>query len=284
MGPYTARALASLLNGVPVVALETNGLRVAARWAREEGDIASTRVRRRLAKVLEGVLPRDSAGEFNEGLMELGETICRPAVPACPECPVRFGCRAAQELSNPAVVPTRSPIRPRPHVRAAVVVLEKKGRWLVQRRPESGLLGGMWEFPGGKIERGESPAEAGARELWEETGVRAPPLTPVGVVRHAYSHFSVELHVFRGTLPSARRRMPGADRRWVTREAFARLPVARATEKIVDRMRTEGTASPDSGSRPGRTRRGRHGASVRRRTPPPARGSLASASRSRARR
>ncbi len=271
VGPYMARALTSLLSGSPVVALEANGVRVAARWTREEGDTDSARVRRRLVEALERVLPAEAAGEFNEALMELGETTCRPVAPSCPECPVQFGCRAAHELSDPSVLPRRSRARPRPHVRAAVVVLEQDGRWLVQRRPRVGFLGGLWEFPGGKVERGESPRKAAVRELREETGVRAPPLRPVAVVRHAYSHFSVELHVFRGTLPAGRRPDLAEGRRWVTPATFARLPIPKATEKIVHGLGA-GTASRGSGSRPGRTRPGPSAAGGRRPARPPARG------------
>lgn len=284
VGPYTARALASQLKGVPVVALEANGLRVAARWTLEIGEISAAVTRRRIAGVLEALLPVESPGEFNEALMELGETICRPAAPSCPECPVRFGCRAARELSDPSVIPVRPPARRRPHVRGAVVVLERADRWLVQRRPNVGLLGGMWEFPGGKIEAGETPRDAAARELWEETGTRARRLTGAGVVRHRYSHFSVELHVFRGRL--LRGRSPGSrpGRRWVTRAAFARLPVGKATEKIVDMLRAMDAASPGPGSRPGRTLSGGPGAGVPRSVRPPARGTTSSGVRRRARR
>ena len=165
VGPYIARALASLVDGVPVIALEANGLRVAARWTGETGDVTKPAVRTRLARVLEELLPKDAPGEFNEALMELGETVCRPVVPSCPDCPVRFGCRALADLPDPGAIPRSRRAKPRPHVRAAVAVIECGGRWLVQRRPPGGLLGGLWEFPGGKVERGERPADAAAREL-----------------------------------------------------------------------------------------------------------------------
>ncbi len=199
VGRYIARAIASLAFGVPVVALEANGLRVAARWTREEADPRTARTRTRLEAALVRELPPSSPGPFNEAVMELGETICLPEAPRCPVCPVSFACRAFRELDDPASVPRSPAGRRRPHVRGAVVVLAERGRWLVQRRPSGGLLGELWEFPGGKIEVGEAPAHAARRELTEETGASVRRLFPVGVVRHGYSHFSVELHVFRGT-------------------------------------------------------------------------------------
>ena len=255
VGPYIARAVAAIAFGEPVVALEANGLRVAARWTREEGELRNPAVRARLERALESVLPPSDPGTFNEAVMELGETICRPIRPDCLACPVSFACRAFRELVDPGALPIR-PRRPRrPRIRAAVIVLEERGRWLVQRRADTGLLPGLWEFPGGRIERGESPEEAARRELYEETGLEAGGLTRLGSVRHAYSHFSVELHAFlgrpRGRSPA--RTSPG--RRWVTPLQLAHLPLPKATEKVVTlAVRAAGRASPGSGSRRGRTR------------------------------
>ncbi len=271
VGRYTARAVASLAFGVPVVALEANGLRVAARWTREEGDPREARVRERLESALAAALPRAAAGTFNEAVMELGETVCLPAVPRCDACPVAFGCRAYLELDDPASLPRRERSPPRPHVRGAVVVLEHRGRWLVQRRPPNGLLGGLWEFPGGKIEPGEEPKDAARRELREETQGSAGRLSPAGVVHHEYSHFTVELHVFRGTVGS-RRPTTGPTRRWVTRGQFERLPVPRATEKIVRLLRDGGRSSPGSGPHRGRTNASRRPSTRQHPTRPPPRG------------
>jgi A/G-specific adenine glycosylase len=254
VGPYIARAVASIAFGRPVVAVEANGLRVAARWTRTTGDLRSPAVRRRLERALAERCPPGRAGEFNEAVMELGETVCLPLAPRCERCPVAADCRAFLELEEPGRLPRRVRRVRRPHVRGALVVLaDGRGRWLVQRRPPRGLLGGLWEFPGGKIEPGELPATAARRELEEETGFRAGPLTPLGVVRHAYSHFSVELHVFEAVpAPGARGRL-GRDRRWLAAGALRRLPVPKATEKVVRLLEGRGRPSPGSGPRPGRT-------------------------------
>jgi A/G-specific adenine glycosylase len=257
VGPYIARAVASLAFGAPVVALEANGLRVAARWSREEGNIRSSAVRRRLERGLAQLLPPSAAGAFNEAIMELGETVCLPAAPRCAECPVTFACRAYLELSDPSALPRRPVARDRPLVRAAVVALSDGGRWLVQRRAPTGLLGGLWEFPGGRIEPGERPDSAAVRELWEETGARAADLTSVGIVRHRYSHFGVELHVFSGAAAHPRPRL-GPDRRWVTPAQLRRLPLPQATYKILQRLPMSDGASTKgrvdtNGSEPGPT-------------------------------
>lgn len=236
VGPYTARAVASLAYGRPVVALEANGLRVAVRWFGERRDPRTGPARRRLEARLVALLPPRSAGAFNEALMELGETVCLPVTPRCTACPVSDRCRAFRELPEPGRLPARRRRRGRPHYRAAVVVVtDRDGRWLVQRRPLRGLLGGLWEFPGGKIRRGESPRAAARRELEEETGIRLRNLVPVGVVPHAYSHFTVDLHVFRGDLARSRP-VRSTTRRWLPPSRLRSLPLPKATEKIVGRL------------------------------------------------
>jgi A/G-specific adenine glycosylase len=245
IGPYVARAIASMAHGTPVVALEANGLRVAARWTREEGDLRTAVVRVRLANVLTAALPPGAAAEFNEAVMELGETVCRPVVPRCEVCPVRNFCRAYRETDDPGLLPRRPPSKRRPHVRAAVVVLREKGRWFVQRRAPSGLLAGLWEFPGGKVEANERPEDAAVRELFEETGLRGRGLRYRGVVRHGYSHFTVELHVFEGVPDPDRGGARPAGQRWVTTSELRRLPIPKATEKVV-RLLTRETAGTTS--------------------------------------
>lgn len=234
VGEYISRAVASLAFSQPVVALEANGRRVAARWWADRGSVGTRATQRRITQRLEAILPRDAPGPFNEAIMELGETLCLPLRPRCPECPVRRSCRAFLTLPDPGSLPTRGRRPRRPHVRAAVVVLRSRQHYLVQRRPSSGLLGGLYEFPGGKIEAGETPEGAARRELLEETRIRAPPLRFAGVVEHAYSHFTVELHVFRGQLRGRRPPLPRRSQRWVTREKLGRLPLPRATEKAIE--------------------------------------------------
>ncbi|MCI4357527.1 MAG: NUDIX domain-containing protein [Thermoplasmata archaeon] len=247
VGPYTARALASLTRGEPVVALESNGLRVAARWTLERGDPASNATRRRLEAHLATWLPLDRPGEFNEAIMELGETVCRPVGPRCSECPVRDGCRAREELADPSSIPTRVRKGPRPRVRAAIAAILRDGRWLVHRRPPRGLLGGLWELPGGKLEPNEPPEAAIRREVREETGLRLADLSRAGSVRHDYSHFSVSLDVFRGkAIGRFRAEEPTDSFRWVTPGEFELLPRPLATIRAA---RLIGRMTADDGAR-----------------------------------
>ncbi len=253
VGPYIANAIASLAFQAPVLALEANGIRVAARLTLERGDVRKSRVRARLATALTRHLPRDRSGIFNEALMELGETICRPVNPRCTQCPIRRHCRAYLRLKRPGEIPVRRARAPRAHAVASVVALEARGRWFVQRREAPGLLHGLWEFPGGKLEAGETPLLAARRELFEETGLQVGPLTDQGTFRHSYSHLTVELHLFRAHVP----RIPSSVRsngRWVTPTELRRLPLPMATRRMLPRLLASPATYRGSKSRPDRKR------------------------------
>ena len=256
VGPYIASAVASLAFDAPEVALEANALRVLARWTLELEDVRRPAVRDRLHRWALERLPRRRAGEFNEALMELGETICLPGHPRCEGCPVATDCRARRELPDPGTLPLRRPSRHKPLVIGAVVAVGHRGRWLVLRRPSHGLLGGLWEFPGGKLESGESPVHAARRELREETGLAAGRLEPLGLIRQEYSHFRVALHLFRSRSVRGKLRVRDRRHRWVGLTELRRLPLPRATVKMIPSLRrsvARDTASRGSGSRRDRT-------------------------------
>lgn len=192
IGRYTAGAIASLAFGHPEPAVDGNARRVLCRlFDLERPGPARLDA---AARALLDARP-ESAAALNQAMMDLGGTICTPRSPACERCPVRARCRA---LARDTVAdrPSRSPRQPTPHHDIAVGIVWKGGKTLIQRRPEDGLLGGLWEFPGGKVEPGESPSEAVGREVREELGIRVRVAEPLDSVDHAYSHFRVTLHPF----------------------------------------------------------------------------------------
>lgn len=158
VGEYTAGAIASIAFGIPAPAIDGNVRRVFSRLL-DDPDPAPAELRR----VVAALVPEDRPGDFNQALMELGATVCTPRSPACDRCPVAAVCRAR---TNGTVAE-----RPRPKPKKALpeddvataVIVSPSGRILVVRRPEEGLLGGMWEFPGTAVRAGETPAEAARR-------------------------------------------------------------------------------------------------------------------------
>ncbi len=215
IGRYTAGAVASIAFGRDAPVLDGNVMRVLARYFGLRGDIRSGATREEMWQLAGRLIPRGRAGDFNQALMEHGATICTPRGPRCDECPVRRGCVARKECIQERL-PFKSARKENPHSTIGVGIIWKGGRILIQRRKEDGLLGGLWEFPGGKRERGESLAGCVEREVREELGLEVRAGKKIAVVNHGYSHFSVTLHAFECEYVSGRARPRSATAiKWV---------------------------------------------------------------------
>jgi len=233
VGPYTAAAVMSIAFGRDLAVVDGNVRRVLARLTALPEDPRSGEGRRRIDRLARDLLPPGRAGVHNQALMELGALVCPPRSPSCAACPLREPCLGR---ATPEAYPVRRPRKRRPHHRVAVgIVRRPDGRVLIDRRPYGGLLGGLWEFPGGKIEPGETPARAAVRELREELGVRAEPVAELPPVEHAYSHFTVTLHPllcrFVEMDPAAGE---GREWRWVPPGELPHHPMPRANRKILE--------------------------------------------------
>jgi A/G-specific adenine glycosylase len=192
IGPYTAGAVASLAFGRSEPAVDGNVRRVLSRRLDVENPSAAMLDREVRLLLAAAEAP---PGEVNQALMDLGGEVCKPRSPRCEQCPLADGC-LARARGTQAERPGRLPRRELPHHPIAVAVVRRRARILIGKRPTEGLLGGLWEFPGGKIEPGEAPETAAARELREEMCIKAVIGRPIAVVPHAYSHFRITLHAF----------------------------------------------------------------------------------------
>ena len=229
-GPYTTAAVLSLAYRRPMPVIDANVRRVLMRVLGSKGR-AETRVDKTLHAFLVKVFPKDVPGDFNQALMELGALLCRSRDPQCLGCPVRYACRAARDGTQEIIPWPRSLRTEKQEV--VVAVIERDGRFLIQQRPAGGLLAGLWEFPGGKVEPGESLTAALKREIREELGAEIVGLRRLTTVRHAYTRFQVTLHAYRCAL-----RDPGFEagrsRRWVTLASIRKYPLPSGSVKIVD--------------------------------------------------
>ena len=233
IGPYTAGAVASLAFGLPEPAVDGNVRRLLSRLldvARPSATMLDHSVR--------GLLDASEAhpGEVNQALMDLGGEICKPARPRCSRCPLAAGC-LARVRGTQADRPGRQPRRELPHHPIAVAVVRRRGQVLIGKRPAEGLLGGLWEFPGGKIEPGETPEAAAARELREEMCIEAAIGRPIAVIPHAYSHFRITLHAFEASWvtgePCGR---SVTEWRWVNPDALSDYAFPAANRMIIERL------------------------------------------------
>lgn len=233
VGDYTADAVAAIAYGEHCLPLDGNVRRVLARLF----DLATRRDEnyREIGEPLLARLRRDAVGALVQALMELGALICHPRCPRCAECPVRAFCRA---LAAGTIErrPLRAP-RPRPphHAVAILLLRDPRGRVLLQQRAPGGLLGGLWELPGGKIRAGEGREHAVRRELREELGIRGlRGLRYLGAVDHAYSHFSVTLHLFTGTTDESPHVLRGpVAARWVELRRISAYTLPRGTHRAL---------------------------------------------------
>lgn len=241
VGPYTAGALASIAFGRAEPAVDGNARRVLARLFDLERPTPARldATARALIAAADAGPPvgegRSRAGELNQALMDLGGEVCTPRSPDCDACPVAACCLALAR----GTVPDRPPRKargPLPHHDVAVaLVWRDDGRLLIQRRPPEGLLGGLWEFPGGKVETGEPPAEAAVRETREETGLVVRIRESAGTVEHAYSHFRITLHAFHASTAGGRLTDGGVrPRAWVTRGELGDYAFPAANRRILD--------------------------------------------------
>jgi len=155
IGPYTAGAVLSIAYGKPVPAVDGNVLRVISRYFLLYDDIAKPSARVKVEQLVESIIPRDAAGDFNQALMELGALICTPRSPECSVCPAQERCSAllAGEVEQ---LPVKSKAKkPRDEERAAYIIEgsgEREGQIMLVRRPDEGLLARMWELPNERMD------------------------------------------------------------------------------------------------------------------------------------
>ncbi len=201
VGAYTAGAIASIAFGQDEAALDGNIRRVMARLFDISMPLKTPQSEKTLWALARQFLPHGRAGDYNQALMELGALICTAKKPACNACPVNAGCLAyGRGVQHERPVVIKKP--PIPHYLVTAAVMLSDGKIFLARRPANGLLGGLWEFPGGKAQPQDADLAACLRrEIMEELGVEMIIWAAFGVYRHAYTHFKVTLHAFLCHLP-----------------------------------------------------------------------------------
>lgn len=243
IGPYTAAAVASLAFGLDYAVLDGNVIRVLSRLSGYGEDSSRPVARRQLQQLADQMLVEGRAGEFNEAMMELGAICCLPKAPLCAQCPFKSFCVAFRTNSIDQFPAHKSKKRvPHKEVGAAVI-RNGKGQVLIAQRMESSMLGGLWEFPGGTQEPGESMPDCVARELKEEMDIDLNVGDRLMVVRHAYSHFTIALHVYWATIRSGKpRALQCADFRWCTIDELTQYAFSRADLHVVECLLNEASS------------------------------------------
>ncbi len=241
VGRYTAAAIASIAFGRDEPALDGNIRRVLSRLFDVSLPARSPAGEKRLWELASAHLPPGRAGDYNQALMDLGALICTPRAPDCPRCPLGELCQA-RRLGVQAERPVLPPKAPIPHYTVTAAVIQKEDgqqekNVLLARRPSHGLLGGMWEFPGGKLQEGEDLPACLKREICEELGVDISVGEPFGIYQHAYTHFRVTLHAFLCTLPDGTpHALEASELRWVKPAELGAYPMGKIDRQIASRL------------------------------------------------
>ncbi len=236
VGAYTAAAIAAIAFEVDVLAVDGNLRRVLSRLFDFSEDPRTTSGERHLRELAAPLLPRGSASLFNQALMDLGAMICKPQNPECEGCPVNVFCLSYERgtQGDRPITKKRSAI---PHYNVAAGILEIDEKVLIARRPAGQLLGGLWEFPGGKCDQGEDITQCLQREWKEELGADIQASRKLGEFRHAYTHFKVTVHAYSCRLKSGKpRAIEHSEIRWVGAQDLGAYPMGKIDRAIANEL------------------------------------------------
>ena len=182
---------------------------------------------------MESLLPEKGCGDFNQAFMELGATICLPKNPACKNSPIKSFCQA-KEKERQHQFPPKKTVSKISSIQVSAAVIFNKGRVYIQKRKAGGLLGGLWEFPGGKVESGETEKDWLRREIKEELGLRVRIGNKIMTHRHSYTRFRVTLNVFNCHIHSGVLSPSACDEwKWVNPKELDQFPFPAANLKII---------------------------------------------------
>jgi A/G-specific adenine glycosylase len=229
VGRSTAGAILSIAFDLPAPILDGNVRRVLCRLFALGEDPRRPAAERKLWAWAEVLTPAERPHDYAQAIMDLGATLCTPKRPDCPRCPLAALCQARAQ-GRERELPLAGRKKAVPTVLQVALLLERNGRFLVRRRPLSGMLGGLWEFPTAAVPEGGTPLAA-ARSLLTELGLPAT-LAEAGEVAHAYSHFRLDLRLFRGSTEDFGRVSEGQER-WAAVAGLQELPLHGAHKKAL---------------------------------------------------
>ena len=201
IGSYTAGAIASIAYGIAVPAVDGNVLRVISRITESTEDISKQSVRKKIEQQLQEIMPLECPGDFNQALMELGAVVCVPNGQAkCAECPVAFVCLARRH-DKVGMIPVKAPKKARIPENKTVFIIQDGEYTAIRKRPETGLLAGLYELPNiqGYLEREE------ALSYVENLGLDPLYIEKLSPAKHIFSHIEWRMQAYRVKVSSLKK-------------------------------------------------------------------------------
>ena len=225
IGRSTAGAILNIAFGQRHPILDGNVKRILVRYFCILANPIDKKANEKLWQLAEAILPQKQVNHFTQAIMDLGATICLPKNPKCDLCPVSLACQGYKKgLQNK--LPIKTVRKKRPHYDYIAAIIQKVGKVLIKKRQETGLLGGLWEFPGGRVGDGKTLHEVIAKEAGQPVS-----LTALGFeIKHAFTHFTMTLHLFSGSVRMSKVQLP---LKWVSIDRLSEYPFSSAHQKIV---------------------------------------------------
>ena len=237
IGRSTAGAILSIAFDKPAPILDGNVRRVLVRLFAWRDDPRGSRAEKQLWAWAELLTPVDRPHDYAQAIMDLGATTCTPRAPACGRCPLQDLCQAFGQGLATALPVSRKP-QMVPVRKQVALVAANSGGFLLRQRPSAGFLGGLWEFPTADLPDGLAPALAAGR-LRDDLGMQGA-LEKLADIRHAYSHFKLELAVFRVEAGTVDRIAEGSAYRWCSVDELELLPLHGAHRKACRKLAGDG--------------------------------------------
>jgi A/G-specific adenine glycosylase len=231
IGRYTAGAIMSIAYNKDFPVVDGNVVRVLARLRdyRENVKDAGEFFWNEAVKLL----PKGQARDFNQALMEFGALHCTPKSPDCANCPLKGECKAFAAGTQDGL-PNKGVARAKKAISVAVGIIRRDGKVFIQKRRDQGLMAGLWEFPGGQVENGETASSALEREIQEELGVTMTDVRPFMRLKHAYTSYQVDLHCFLADYSRGQVQLKAAtEGKWVKPEELKNYAFPAANGKII---------------------------------------------------
>jgi A/G-specific adenine glycosylase len=237
VGDYIAAALLSIAYNQPYPVVDGNVKRVLARLECIDAPVNHSTSLKTFQQAADLLKDSRMPGTYNQAVMELGAVICKPKNPLCEACSLNCLCRAYKSDAV-AAYPRKITRRKTPQYHIAVGVVMNNGRVLITRRKSEGLLGGLWEFPGGKMKKGETGKSACIREIREEVNLKIKVVEHLARVKHAYTHFKIVMEVFCCEYEAGRVKLNGpVDHRWIKLDAIDQFPLPKANHKFLPKLK-----------------------------------------------
>jgi len=234
IGEYSSGAILSIAYGQAIPAVDGNVRRILSRVFAIRKPMDDPGEQKKLRELAAALVPVKRPGDFNQALMDLGATICRPKTPDCSNCPIAAICRARlADLQNILPVTRKAPAIPY-RLAAAAVLYNAEGKLLVVQRPAAGLLASLWKLPGGFVDDGEKMENGLKRSVKQELGIAIRVGKQAACVKHAYTHFRLTLHAsYCSLLKGAPDPLGCQNWRWASFADLKKLPLSKIDRMVI---------------------------------------------------